>query len=179
MAIGSDRRIPSSSMASSPLAPLKAKASAKQSTPYPKPPQINDSAVSAMANNQQAMATAQSAMGSDRVGARGVSDGKAQDYYDDYATDMANVQGQMQAGGTNQQAALANAQANQQAEMMHRGEMLQTRGLLEGLRGAKAQQNLAQAGLGNQLAQQGADRAFAYNQTRYTNPASSIDALFR
>lgn len=177
MAIGSDRSIPKLST-TRPLAQLKPKAS-KQSTPYPKPPQINDSAVSAMANNQQAMGTAQAAMGSDRVSAKGVSGGKAQDYYDKYKTDMANVQGRMQAAGTNQQAAMANAMANQQAEMLHKGEMLQTRGLLEGLRGAKAQQGLALMGLGNQLAQQGADREFNYNQTRYTNPASMIDALFR
>ena len=118
-------------------------------------------------------------MGSDRVSAKGVSGGKANEYYDKYNTDMANVRGRMQAAGTNQQAAMSNAMANQEAEMMHRGEMLQTRGLLEGLRGAKSQQNLALMGLGNQLAQQGADRAFAYNQTRYTNPASMIDALFR
>ena len=177
MAIGSDRSIPKLSR-DRPLAQLKPKAS-KQSTPYPRPPQINDSAVSAMANNQRAMATAQADMGSDRVSAKGVSGGKANEYYDKYNTDMANVRGRMQAAGTNQQAAMSNAMANQEAEMMHRGEMLQTRGLLEGLRGAKSQQNLALLGLGNQLAQQGADRAFAYNQTRYTNPASMIDALFR
>lgn len=177
MALSSVRGVPSLSM-SRPLAQLSPKPS-KQSTPYPKPPQINDSAVSSAANNQQAMATAQGYAGSDRVGARGVSKGKSQNYYDDYTQKMANVGGQMQAAQTNQQASNANTMANYQAEMLHKNEQLGYGGMLEGLRQINKQGQLQNQAMGNQYRNMMHQNAFNMDQTKYINPASMIDALFR
>jgi hypothetical protein len=177
MAVGSDRSPPSLSMRR-PLAQLRPKPKASKAS-YPAAPQINDSAVSGLANNQMAMSTAQGYMGSDRVGARGVSSGKAQNYYDDYAQQTANAQGQMQAAGTAQQAAMANQQANYQAEMLHKGEQLGYGGMLEGLRQANAARQLQGIQQGNAYKDMMGQHAFNMNQTTYTNPASMIAALFR
>lgn len=177
MATGSDRSPPSLSMAR-PLAQLRPKPKASKDS-YPAAPQINDSAVSGLANNQMAMSTAQGYMGSNRVGAKGVSSGKAQDYYDDYAQQMADAQGQMQAAGTNQQAASANQQANYQAQMLHKGEQLGYGGMLEGLRQANAARQLQGIQQGNAYRDMMGQHRFAIDQTRYTDPSSMVNALFR
>lgn len=177
MAIGSDRSPPSLSMAR-PLAQLRPKPKASKAS-YPAAPQINDSAVSGLANNQMAMSTAQGYMGSDRVGAKGISSGKAQNYYDDYSQQTANVRGQMQAAGTSQQAAAANQQANYQAEMLHKGEQLGNGGLLEGLRQANTARQLQGIQQGNAYRGMMGQHNFNVDQTTYTDPSSMVNALFR
>lgn len=177
MALSSVRGVPGLSM-SRPLAQLSPQAS-KQSTPYPKPPQINDAAVASAANNQQAMATAQSYEASGRVGAKGVSSGKAKNYYDDYTQQMGNVGGQMQAAQTNQQAANANTMANYQAKMLHENEKLGYGGMLEGLRQIKKQGQLQNQMMGNQYRNMMHQNRFHMDQTKFTDPRSMIDALFR
>ena len=79
----------------------------------------------------------------------------------------------------NQQAAAANQQANYQAEMLHKGEQLGYGGMLEGLRQANATRQLQGIQQGNAYRDMMGQHNFNIDQTRYTNPSSMVNALFR
>lgn len=136
MAIGSDMRLPKPA-GGSPL----------QQSFAPRAPQISDSTVQGMVNNQIA-----SAGGAGRMAAlsggntKGVSFGRGGRYRADMAQAAADSQAQLAAAKTEMDAANANAESRFASESAKQNEMANNASLLEQMRNSRSMADIARSG---------------------------------
>lgn len=152
MAIGSDRRLGAAPRMNTTMGPPRAPSpTTAQPQKFSRAPQINDSAVSNMANNRLAEA-AGSAQGAIREMDRaGVSRGKGQRYAADIAEASADADARGEVAAMEQGVAKSNALARQAYDNTRSNERLQMESLLESLRSGQASERLARQGWGQDL----------------------------
>lgn len=149
MALGSDRQLGAAPRMNTTIGPPRAPSpTTAQPQRFSRAPQINDSAVSDMANNRLAEA-AGSAQGAIRQMDRaGISRGKGQRYAADIAEASADADARGEVAQMEQGVAKANSLARQTYDNTRANERLQTEGLLESLRNSQASERLARQGWG-------------------------------
>lgn len=152
MAIGSDMRLGSAPRLHSPIGPPRAPSpTTAQPQKFSRAPQINDTAVSNMANNRLAEA-AGSAQGAIReLDRAGISRGKGQRYAADIAEAAADADARGEVAQMEQGVAKSNALARQAYDNAQSNERLQMESLLESLRNNQVGERLARRGWGQDL----------------------------
>lgn len=110
------------------------------------PPSINDSAVSAVVNNQLAAGAGQGRAALMETNRAGLSLGRGQQRMADMAEAGSDAQARAAAAQTEMGAASANATARQAYENTMRGEQIGNAGLLENLRNASSIERTAKQG---------------------------------
>lgn len=140
MAVGMDRALPRQQptvLRPAPQGPMR----------YgPTPPSISDGRVQDVVNNQRA-ASAAIGTGTLRAGDRaGVSRGRGQQYMADIAQQGADIQARSAAAQTEMGAAAQDAATRQSYEQTMNAERAASGGLLEGLRNARAMENISRRG---------------------------------
>ena len=152
MAIGSDRRLGAAPRMNTTMGPPRAPSpTTAQPQRFSRAPQVNDSAVSSMANNRlaEAAGTAQGAIREmDRAG---VSRGKGQRYAAEIAEAAADADARGEVAQMEQGVAKSNAMSRQAYDNMRSNERMQMESLLESLRNSQASERLARQGWGQSM----------------------------
>lgn len=118
------------------------------SMPRQSPPMISDSAVQSQVNNTRAAGVGGGRVAMQAMDRAGVSRGRGQQMRADMAEAVGDVQSRIAANDAQSGAAASNAQAQYAYDAAMRGEQMGGRGLLEGLRNARAMAALQQQGFG-------------------------------